>query len=272
MKTEDLKFVVKEKYGEIAEKSMLINEKESCCGPSGCCDGEIDYAIFADTYSTLEGYNADADLKLGCGMPTKDAAIELGDSVLDLGSGAGNDAFIARTIVGERGKVTGLDFTDEMITKANSNLKKTGFKNIEFVKGDIENMPLPENEFDVVISNCVLNLVPNKQKAFAGTYRVLKPGGHFCVSDVVVKGELPEAIRKDAEMYVGCIAGAIQMEEYLKIIEGAGFKDITIHKEEKTLLPDSMVEKLLSEDEMRRYKNGEFGTINITVSGTKQTP
>lgn len=269
MKTKDLKLVVKEKYGEIAEKSMLINQEASCCGPSACCDNEIDYAIFADTYNTLEGYNADADLKLGCGMPTKHAGICIGDSVLDLGSGAGNDAFIARTIVGEEGKVTGLDFTDEMITKAKTNLEKTGFKNIEFVKGDIENMPLPENEFDVVISNCVLNLVPNKQKAFAETYRVLKPGGHFCVSDVVVKGELPEAIRLDAEMYVGCIAGAIRMEEYLNVIKEAGFKNISIHKEEKTLLPDSMVEKLLSEVEMKRYKSGEFGTINITVSGTK---
>lgn len=270
MKAEDLKLVVKEKYGTIAEKSMLLNkEGDSCCGPSGCCDEEMDYAIFADSYSTLEGYNADADLKLGCGMPTKHAGLNKGDSVLDLGSGAGNDAFIARTIVGEEGKVTGLDFTDEMITKAKANLEKTGFKNIEFVKGDIENMPLPENEFDVVISNCVLNLVPDKEAAFAETYKVLKPGGHFCVSDVVVKGELPEAIRKDAEMYVGCIAGAVPLEEYLATIKNAGFKNISIHKQEKTLLPDNLVEKLLSEDEMKRYKNGEFGTVNITVSGTK---
>ena len=269
MKTEDLKLVVKEKYGEIAEKSILLDQDASCCGTSGCCGDELNYAIFADTYSDLKGYNADADLKLGCGMPTKYAAIRKGNSVLDLGSGAGNDAFIARTIVGESGKVTGLDFTDEMIAKANSNLVKTGFKNIEFVKGDIEDMPLPANEFDVVISNCVLNLVPNKSKAFLETHKVLKPGGHFCVSDVVIKGELPEAIKKDAEMYVGCISGAISLEAYSRIINETGFKDITVHKEEKTMLPKALLQKYLSAEEMIQYERGDFGIINITVSGTK---
>jgi len=208
MKAEDLKLVVKEKYGEIAKKSNLIKES-SCCGPSACCGEEINYAIFADTYSTLKGYNPDADLKLGCGMPTQYAGIKHGHHVLDLGSGAGNDCFVARTIVGENGKVTGLDFTDEMINKANINLEKTGFKNIEFVKGDIEKMPFSENKFDVVISNCVLNLVPDKEKAFTEIYRVLKPGAHFCISDVVVKGQLPEEIRRDAEMYVGCISPSV---------------------------------------------------------------
>ncbi|MDX1285238.1 MAG: arsenite methyltransferase [Draconibacterium sp.] len=268
MKTEDLKLVVKEKYGEIAKRSLLQTDA-SCCGPAACCDENFDAAIFVDTYSTLEGYNPDADLKLGCGMPTEFAGIKSGDSVLDLGSGAGNDCFVARKLVGDKGKVTGLDFTDEMIEKARKNVKKTGFKNIDFVKGDIENMPLPENEFDVVISNCVLNLVPDKEKAFKETYRVLKPGGHFCVSDVVIKGELPKAIRKSAEMYVGCIAGAEKKEDYLEIIKKAGFSTITVFKEEHSLLPDSLVKELLSEKEYKQYKNGEFGTINITVSGTK---
>ena len=269
MKAEDLKMVVKEKYGEIAEKSKLFNNVTSCCGPSDCCGEDIDYAIFTDSYSTLEGYNPDADLKLGCGMPTEYAGIKPGDHILDLGSGAGNDCFVARTIVGENGKVTGLDFTDEMINKAIINLEKTSFKNIEFVKGDIENMPFSENKFDVVISNCVLNLVPDKEKAFSEIYRVLKPGAHFCISDVVVKGQLPEEIKRDAEMYVGCISGALQKDKYLEIIKDKGFTTVIIHKEERTVLSDSILHKYLSEKEMTDYRNGKFGIFNMTVSGTK---
>ncbi|MDB4584354.1 arsenite methyltransferase, partial [Draconibacterium sp.] len=257
MKAEELKLVVKEKYGEIAKKSNLMAEN-SCCGPSGCCGEEIESTIFSDNYSILEGYNPDADLKLGCGMPTEHAGIKKGDNVLDLGSGAGNDCFVARSIVGETGKVTGLDFTNEMIAKANVNLEKTGFKNVWFRKGDIENMPLPENEFDVVISNCVLNLVPDKEKAFSEIYKVLKTGSHFCVSDVVIKGKLPEKIRQDAEMYVGCVSGALQKDDYLRIIRETGFVNITIHKEERSIIPESLLQKYLSVKEMEEYKNGEF--------------
>ena len=268
MKTEDLKLVVKEKYGEIAKKSNLITEV-SCCGSFGSCSEKIDYTIFNDNYADLDGYNPGADLKLGCGMPTEFAGIKNGNSVLDLGSGAGNDCFVARNIVGETGAVTGLDFTDEMIAKANENLKKTGFKNIEFVKGDIEKMPFPDNKFDVVISNCVLNLVPDKEKAFSEIFRVLKPGGHFCISDVVIRGNLPEKIRHDSEMYTGCVSGAVQRELYLETISDNGFGNITVHKEEQTLLPLSMLQKYLSEKEIEDYKIGNFGVVNITVSGIK---
>jgi len=267
MKAEDLKLIVKEKYGEIAIQSKLINQS-SCCGSTGCCS-DVDYTIFSDDYSGQEGYNPDADLGLGCGIPTNFAAIKKGDHVLDLGSGAGNDCFVARAIVGESGTVTGLDFTDAMLEKANLNKQKLGFVNVEFVKGDIEEMPLPGNNYDVVVSNCVLNLVPDKNKAFAEMLRVLKPGGHFCVSDVVIKGELPEKLRKDAEMYAGCVSGAIDMAEYLGIISEQGFRNIAVHKQKEIAIPDDVLEKYLSKAELTNFKNGETGIFSITVSGEK---
>ncbi len=164
MKAEDLKRIVREKYSEIAKQSKEQNES-SCCGATGSCSS-VDYTVFSENYDKLKGYNPDADLGLGCGIPTQFASIKKGDSVLDLGSGAGNDCFVARAIVGETGKVTGIDFTDAMLQKADQNLKKLGYKNIFFIKGDIEEMPMPSNIYDVVLSNCVLNLVPDKNKAF----------------------------------------------------------------------------------------------------------
>ncbi len=267
MKAEELKMVVKEKYGEIANQSKLINQS-SCCGSTGCC-GSVDYTIFSDDYSGQAGYNPDADLGLGCGIPTNFAAIKKGDHVLDLGSGAGNDCFVARALVGESGKVTGLDFTDAMIAKANENNRKLGFKNVDFVQGDIEDIPLPDDSFDVVVSNCVLNLVPDKIKAFAEIMRVLNLNGHFCVSDVVIKGELPEKLRKDAEMYAGCVSGAIEMDEYLEIIRKKGFQNITIHKQKPIEIPNEVLENYLSQKDIEDFKNGETGIFSITVSGYK---
>ena len=197
MEAEDLKRIVKEKYSEIAKQSKEQNES-SCCGTGGCCSS-VDYTVFSENYDKLEGYNPEADLGLGCGIPTQYAGIKKGDSVLDLGSGAGNDCFVAHALVGETGKITGIDFTDAMLHKAGQNLKKLGYKNVFFIKGDIEEMPMPSNNYDVVLSNCVLNLVPDKNKAFNEIFRVLKPEGHFCVSDVVIKGNLPEKLRKIAE-------------------------------------------------------------------------
>jgi ubiquinone/menaquinone biosynthesis C-methylase UbiE len=270
MKAEDIKLVVQEKYGAIANQSLLLNQPQSsCCGTSGCC-GELEFSMIGDEYATIEGYNPDADLGLGCGLPTQFADIKAGDSVLDLGSGAGNDCFVARAIVGETGKVTGLDFTGAMVAKAIANNQKLGFTNVEFVQGDIEEMPLPDNCFDVIVSNCVLNLVPDKNKAFDQMMRVLKPGGHFCVSDVVIKGELPEALRKDAEMYVGCVSGAIGMDEYLQIIENHGFKNTTVHKQKVISIPDNVLDKYLTKSEMENLGNGDIGIFSITVSGYKQ--
>ena len=267
MKPEDLKLVVKEKYGAIANQSLKM-APSSCCGSSGCC-GELEISMIGDEYQNVEGYNPDADLGLGCGIPTQFAGIKKGDHVLDLGSGAGNDCFVARAIVGETGKVTGLDFTDAMVAKAIQNNKKLGFTNVEFVKGDIEEMPLPDNNFDVVVSNCVLNLVPDKNKAFAQILRVLKFDGHFCVSDVVIKGDLPEKIRKNAEMYVGCVSGALKIEEYLEIINKQGFKNVTVHKQKEIVIPVVVLENYLSKDEVTSFKNGDTGIFSITVSGYK---
>ena len=268
MNPNDLKLIVKEKYGEIAQQSKLQNAA-SCCGATSCCSS-VDYTIFSESYDKLEGYNPDADLGLGCGIPTQFAGIKQGDHVLDLGSGAGNDCFVARAIVGETGKVTGLDFTDAMLTKANENAQKLGFDNVGFVKGDIEEMPLPDNSFDVIVSNCVLNLVPDKNKAFAQMLRVLKPSGHFCVSDVVIKGNLPEKLRKDAEMYAGCVSGAIDINEYLGIIGKQGFKNITVHKQKDISIPENILANYLTEDEITSFQNGETGIFSITVSGYKQ--
>lgn len=271
MNPNELKSVVKEKYGAIANQSILMNQSpSSCCGTSGCC-GELEFSMIGDEYKNIKGYNPDADLGLGCGLPTQFADLKIGDHVLDLGSGAGNDCFVARAIVGETGKVTGLDFTDAMIIKAIENNKKLGFTNVEFVQGDIEEMPLPENNFDVIVSNCVLNLVPDKNKAFAQMMRVLKPGGHFCVSDVVIKGELPEALRKDAEMYVGCVAGAVSMNHYIDIINSKGFKNVTIHKLKVISIPDDVLNNYLTKSEIEDFSNGDTGIFSITVSGYKQS-
>ena len=266
MKAEDLKYIVKDRYSQIANQSKFQNET-TCCGVGGCCT--IDYAVFAESYEKEKGYNADADLGLGCGIPTQFALIKEGDSVLDLGSGAGNDCFVARAIVGETGKVTGIDFTDAMLEKARMNVAKLGFSNVEFVKGDIEEMPLADNQFDVIVSNCVLNLVPDKTKAFSEIYRVLKPTGHFCVSDVVLKGVLPEKLQKDAEMYAGCVSGAIDINEYIGIVEKQGFKSIEIYKQKEIEIPVEILKEYLTDEEIQQFKNKEIGIYSITVSAGK---
>ena len=263
---EELKLIVNKKYGDIALSSETNNS--SCCNSNSCCDAD-DYTIFSDDYTLLKGYNPDADLSLGCGIPTKYANIHEGDSVLDLGSGAGNDCFVARAEAGDSGKVTGLDFTEEMVKKARNNLTKTGFTNIEFIKGDIEDMPLPSDIYDVVLSNCVLNLVPDKRRAFREINRVLRPGGHFCISDIVTTGSLPENLQEAAEMYAGCVSGAIVKEYYIDIIVGIGFKDIEIHKEKEIEIPEDIILKYLNNDELKLYKDTGTSIVSITVSGRK---
>jgi len=262
----ELKEIVKDKYGKIALKEIKA-EEIACCGTDSCCT--IDYTVFADDYSQLQGYNPDADLNLGCGLPTEFAQIMPGQTVLDLGSGAGNDCFVARELTGESGRVIGVDMTIEMIQKAKENANRRGFENIEFILGDIENLPLENSHVDVVISNCVLNLVPDKEKAFLETYRVLKSGGHFSVSDVVVLGELPEQLREQAELYAGCISGAIQKEVYLKIITDTGFTDVQVQKEKKIQLPDELLNQFLNEEQVMLFKKGDFGIYSITVFGKR---
>ena len=265
--SEEIKKIVKDKYGEIAENDS------SCCGPTSCCGTNnkvVDYSIMQDDYTGLDGYVAEADLGLGCGLPTEFAGIKKGDTVVDLGSGAGNDVFVARALVGEEGKVIGLDFTQEMIDKANDNKEKVGFSNVEFRLGEIEDMPLDTDTADVIVSNCVLNLVPDKAKAFSEMYRVTKPGGHFCVSDIVLQGELPEGLQKSAAMYAGCVAGALQKDEYLDAIKQAGFTDVEIKKTKTIELPDNLLLKYLSKEGLKLYKEDVKGIFSITVVGYKQ--
>ena len=264
---EDIKQIVKEKYGEIAKQSKEQNAA-SCCGATSCCS-EVDYSVFSESYEKLEGYNPDADLGLGCGLPTEYAGIQPGNSVLDLGSGAGNDCFVARALVGETGYVAGIDFTEAMIEKARENARTLGYTNVDFIQGDIENIPVRFGVVDVVISNCVLNLVPDKPKAFSEMFRVLKQGGHFCISDVVLQGELPTGVKEDATMYAGCVSGALQREEYISIIEEAGFTNVEVKKEKKIELPDELLSLYMSGEELEKFKNGETGIFSITVTGKK---
>lgn len=265
--SEELKAAVKEKYGNISGQSREHNAS-SCCGSGGCCDTE-EYSVFAEDYSALEGYNADADLGLGCGLPTEFAQIGQGDTVVDLGSGAGNDCFVARQLTGEKGRVIGLDFTQNMIDKARYNAAKIGFENVEFILGDIEDMPLEDNLADVVVSNCVLNLVPDKEKAFAEIFRILKPDGHFSISDIVTIGELPASLKEDAEMYAGCVSGAINKNAYISIIEEAGFSNTTIQKEKAINLPEELLTRYMKEEEIREFLNSGTGLFSITVYGEK---
>ena len=263
---EALKAIVREKYSQIALQDKDTNAS-SCCG-SGCCSTEI-ANIMNDDYSALEGYASDADLGLGCGLPTVFAKIRKGDTVIDLGSGAGNDCFVARAEVGETGKVIGIDFTEAMIEKARNNAERLGFNNVEFRQGDIEHMPIGPNRADVVVSNCVLNLVPNKDAVFAEIFRVLKPGGHFSISDVVLVGELPLALQKDAEMYAGCVAGAIQKEEYLRLIQKNGFSNVQVQKEKAIVIPQDILRNYMSEEESKRFGSSESGIFSITVYAQK---
>ncbi len=267
MESNDLKAIVQKKYGEIALQSA--NESDSsCCGQTaGCCSEG--YTSFSETYDHLEGYSGDADLKLGCGIPTEFANIKEGDHVLDLGSGAGNDCFVVRPLVGEKGMVTGIDFTQEMVDKAKINAGKSGFENIHFVYGDIEDMPLPDDQFNVVVSNCVLNLVPDKNKAFREIYRVLTPGGHFCISDVVLQGALPQKLKTDAELYAGCVSGAPGLKEYKDMIIENGFTNLQIHKKRAIEIPHALLSKHLNDLEIKEFLNGELGIFSITVSAQK---
>lgn len=263
-----IKELVKEKYAAIAEQDKDQNAT-SCCGATSSCCGDDVYNIMADDYTKLDGYNPDADLGLGCGLPTEFAKIEAGDTVIDLGSGAGNDAFIARKIVGESGKVLGIDFTEAMIKKARANAEKLNFNNVEFRLGDIDDMPVTSNYADVIVSNCVLNLVPNKHKVISEIFRVLKPGGHFSISDIVLEGALPAKWKEVAELYAGCVSGAIQKQVYLEMISEAGFKNITLQKDKTIIIPDDILANYLGKEEIETYKKGNTRITSITVYAEK---
>ncbi len=262
--SEELKNIVKEKYSEIAQHGKSAS---SCCATTSCCS-TTDFT-FSDDYSKKNGYVAEADLGLGCGIPTDVANIRPGDTVLDLGSGAGNDVFVARSFVGEKGMVIGIDMTPEMIRRAAQNKQKLGYANVEFRLGDIEQLPVDSNSINVALSNCVLNLVPDKRKAFAELYRVLKPGGHFAVSDIVLAGDLPPAIKRAAEMYAGCVSGALQKEDYLEVIRRTGFHKVQVNKEKRLDLADDLLLAYMSMAEVEAYRRSEAGVLSITVYGEK---
>jgi len=240
-----LRKLVRTKYDSIAATD------ESGCGAQakGCSKDMI-----GDAYSDVEGHEPAADLKLGCGVPTDHAGLESGQVVVDLGSGAGLDAFITRRLVGAEGHVVGIDFSSEMIRKARRNTEDLGFDNVEFIEGDIEQIPLPDNFADVVLSNCVLNLVPDKTRAFQEIFRILKPGAHFTVSDIVVSGDLSASARASAEAYAGCVAGAMPEVDYLSLIEEVGFIDVQVPIRRPIQVPDAML------------KTGELLSITVQAN------
>jgi len=257
----DVKAIVRAKYGAIA--SNPGKRSSAAC----CADGSLD--MIGDAYAAVDGYVAEADLSLGCGLPTRHAGIAAGDVVLDLGSGAGVDAFVARRLVGESGRVIGVDMTDSMIERARANAAKLGYANVVFRLGEIEALPVEDGTVDVVISNCVLNLVPDKAKAFAETFRVLRAGGHFCVSDIVATSELPEGIRKAAALYVGCVAGAIPETDYLAVIRAAGFGEVRIAERKPIALPDAILAEHLAPAELAAFRAGGIQILSVTVVGSK---
>ena len=260
----NIKEIVKQKYGTIAKESN--KEKGCCCGDSKKI---VDYSMFSDDYSKLDGYSKEADLGLGCGLPTKFADLKKGNTVVDLGAGAGNDVFVARSIVGNAGQVIGVDMTEEMIELANKNKEKLGYSNVDFRLGEIEDLPVDKDSTDVVISNCVLNLVPDKAKAFSEIHRILKKDGHFCVSDVVLVGDLPNDLKKSAEMYAGCVAGALQKDDYIKTIHNAGFNNVEIKQTKTISIPDDILNKYLTAEQLSQYNESGIGIYSITVVGKK---
>lgn len=256
---EDVKEIVREKYTEVLDGG-------SCCGPS-CCAG--DAVNMGESYHDVDGYVAEADFGLGCGLPTEYSNINPGDVVVDLGSGAGNDAFVAQHLVGQTGRVIGVDMTLAMVEKARDNRRKLGYENVEFLLGDIEMLPLENEMADVILSNCVMNLVPGKQKAFNEVYRILKKGGHFSISDIVLSGHLPDGVKQASEMYAGCVAGAMQKDEYLNTIRASGFKEVNIMKERVISIPDAQLLRFIGEEELQAYKQSGSKVVSLTVQGVK---
>lgn len=259
----DLKDLVRDRYGKIA------GDESVGCGCGCSTDPVPGFSVFKDDYDGIDGYVPEADLNLGCGLPTEYAGIRPGDTVIDLGSGAGNDCFVARQLVGTGGEVIGVDMTPEMITRAKANTEKLGYSNVKFRLGEIENLPVTSGKADVIISNCVINLVPDKSLAFHEMMRVLKPGGHFCISDVVTEGFIPEELLEQAELYAGCVAGALPVDHYLDIIRNNGFQQVDIKKKKRIEVPEALLHEFLTRDQIDAFQKSGVGLFSITVTAEK---
>jgi len=274
MKEEEIKKVVREGYGKIAQKGG------SCCAPANSCCGT---PVRAQEISKRIGYSEDelkvvpegANLGLGCGNPVALASLKPGEVVLDLGSGAGFDCFLAANQVGRSGKVIGVDMTPEMLDRARENVRKGNFENVEFRLGEIENLPVADNHVDVLISNCVINLAPDKKRVFREGFRALKPGGRLMVSDIVLLQELPEEIRNSIAAYLGCVAGAVTKDDYLQAIQAAGFQGIRVIEEvtfpTELLANDPTAREIVKNLDLPREKARDLArsVVSIKVSAVK---
>jgi len=274
MKKEEIGKAVRERYGDIAKQGS------SCCGPAKSCCGSTDLAqdISKNIGYSQEDLNAvpeGANLGLGCGNPVALASLKEGEVVLDLGSGAGFDCFLAAKQVGKTGKVIGVDMTAEMLERARENTRKGKFDNVEFRLGEIENLPVGDNQVDIIISNCVINLSPNKERVFKEAFRVLRPGGRLMVSDIVLLKELPEEIKNSVAAYISCIAGATTKKEYLKEIQEAGFKETKVQGEAafptEFLVNDPTVREVAKNLKLSRKKAEDLANsvVSIKVSAIK---
>ncbi|UCC38175.1 MAG: arsenite methyltransferase [Candidatus Aminicenantes bacterium] len=270
MEDKKIKKVVRDAYAKVASQGRSSHkpteQEDSCCSSVSSCCGDVD---FAGDISKKIGYTEEdikavpegANLGLGCGNPVALASLREGETVLDLGSGAGFDCFLAANEVGESGKIIGVDMTPEMVEKAQENAKRGNYQNIEFRLGDIENLPVEDNSVDVILSNCVINLSPDKKKVFKEAFRVLKPGGRLMISDIVLLKELPDFIKKSVEAYVGCISGAVLKDEYIEAIEGAGFAEVEIADE--TSYPNEYIDHDPTAKEI-------IGKFNISLEKVKK--
>jgi SAM-dependent methyltransferase len=270
---EEVRTLVRERYGAAARGEAVT----ACCEPAacGCEPGAMapdGLDVIGDAYAGVAGRLEEADLHLGCGVPTRHAALRPGETVLDLGSGAGNDVFIARHEVGPEGRVIGVDMTPEMVARARANAAKLGHGNVEFRLGEIEHLPVEAGSVDAIISNCVLNLLPDKAPAFTEMFRVLRPGGRFCVSDIVATGELPPAVREAAGLYVGCVAGALPEAEYLGLVRIAGFEAVRVAEARPIELPDEALAPFVDAEGIAGFRASGVVLKSVTVLATKPMP
>jgi len=274
MKEDETRKIVREGYAKIAK------QKSSCCAPVTSCCGPTDRAQeigkkIGYTEEEMKAVPEGANLGLGCGNPVALASLKEGETVLDLGSGAGFDCFLASSKVGSMGRIIGVDMTPEMLEKARENARKGNYTNVEFRLGEIENLPAGDNSVDAVISNCVINLSPDKKRVFGETFRVLKPGGRLMVSDIVLLKELPDFIKNSIQAYVGCVAGAMIKDEYLKTVREAGFHDVKIIDETafpaELMISDPIAKEIIEKLEIEPKKVGEIANtvLSIKVHGVK---